>query len=57
MSDLIADLKHSLVAPNEDFVVMRPVASNGPTKMITEDELDMIHQMSSVKSTNISSRK
>ncbi len=57
MSDLIADLKHSLVAPNEDFVVMRPVASNGPTKMITEDELDMIHQMSAIKSTNITSRK
>lgn len=56
MSDLIADLKRSLVAPDEDFVVMRPVASNGPTKMITEDELDMIHQMSSVKSTNVSSR-
>ena len=57
MSDLIADLKRSLVDPDEDFVVMRPVASNGPTKMITEDELDMIHQMSSVKSNNISSRK
>ena len=57
MSDLIADLKHSLVAPDEDFVVMRPVASNGPTKMITEDELDMIHQMSTIKSTNMSSRK
>ena len=57
MSDLIADLKRSLVAPDEDFVVMRPVASNGPTKMITEDELDMIHQMSSVKSNNITSRK
>ena len=56
MSDLIADLKRSLVAPDEDFVVMRPVASNGPTKMITEDELDMIHQMSSIKSTNITSK-
>lgn len=56
MSDLIADLKRSLVAPDEDFVVMRPVASNGPTKMITEDELDMIHQMSSIKSTNITSQ-
>lgn len=56
MSDLIADLKHSLVAPDEDFVVMRPVASNGPTKMITEDELDMIHQMSSNKSGNITGR-
>lgn len=56
MSDLIADLKRSLVAPDEDFVVMRPVASNGPTKMITEDELDMIHQMSSIKSTNTTSR-
>ena len=56
MSDLIADLKRSLVAPDEDFVVMRPVASNGPTKMITEDELDMIHQMSSIKSTNSTSQ-
>lgn len=57
MSDLIADLKHSLVAPDDDFVVMRPVASNGPTKMITEDELDMIHQMSAIKSTNMTSRR
>ena len=57
MSDLIADLKHSLVAPDEDFVVTRPVASNGPTKMITEDELDRIHQMSSIKSTNMTSKR
>lgn len=51
MSDLIADLKKSLVTPDEDFVVMRPVTSNGPTKMITEDELDMIHQRSAIKSS------
>ena len=50
MSDLILDLKKSLVTPNEDFVVMRPVASNGPTKMITEDELELIHKRTTIKS-------
>ena len=39
MTDLIADLKRSLVTPNEDFVVISSVVPNGVTQMIDDDEL------------------
>ena len=38
MTDLIADLKRSLVTPNEDFVVISSVVPNGVTQMIDDDE-------------------
>lgn len=40
VSSLIADLKHSLINPNEDFVVIAPlVDENVPTVLITDAEL------------------
>ena len=52
MSDLISDLKRSLVTPDEDFVNMNPVVSSGPTKMITEEERERIQNAARVKRSN-----
>lgn len=55
MTDLIADLKRSLVTPDEDFVTIgAPLASDAPTKLITPDEVNEIAEKSSaVKAENI----
>ena len=48
MTDLIADLKRSLVTPDEDFVTIEaPLASDAPTKLITPDEVNEIAEKSS----------
>lgn len=48
MTDLIADLKRSLVTPDEDFVTIgAPLASDAPTKLITPDEVNKIAEKSS----------
>ena len=48
MTDLIADLKRSLVTPDEDFVTIgAPLASDAPTKLITPDEVNEIAEKSS----------
>lgn len=48
MTDLIADLKRSLVTPDEDFVTIgAPLASDVPTKLITPDEVNEIAEKSS----------
>ena len=45
MSDLIADLKRSLVTPDEDFVVIgAALTSDAPTKMIAPEEMNEITQ-------------
>lgn len=53
MTDLIADLKRSLVTPDEDFVTIgAPLASDAPTKLITPDEVNEIaenHQLSKLR--------
>ena len=47
MTDVIADLKRSLITPDEDFVIISPgVVANGPTKLISEDEVEQIKQAS-----------
>ena len=55
MTDLIADLKRSLVTPDEDFVTIgAPLASDAPTKLITLDEVNEIAEKSSaVKAKDI----
>lgn len=55
MTDLIADLKRSLVTPDEDFVTIgAPLASDAPTKLITPDEVNEIAEKSSaVKAEDI----
>lgn len=42
MSELTADLKKSLVAPNEDFVTMVDVDAQAATRAVTEEELASI---------------
>lgn len=50
MSDLIADLKRSLVTPDEDFVVISSVVvPDSPTQMFGKEELDEIALKASVK--------
>ena len=45
VSELIADLKKSLITPNEDFVVLTPLAiNNGATIMMTEEEVNNIRK-------------
>ena len=40
VSALIADLKHSLIAPDEDFVqITSPAVSNRTTVMMTDEEV------------------
>lgn len=49
MTDLIADLKRSLVTPDEDFVVIAPAVPNGATQKISQEELAEINQRAQVK--------
>ncbi|MBQ8730633.1 MAG: serine/threonine protein kinase, partial [Lachnospiraceae bacterium] len=44
VSTLIADLKKSLITPDEDFVVMTPVANNNATIMITDEDISIIRK-------------
>ncbi|MBP3338097.1 MAG: Stk1 family PASTA domain-containing Ser/Thr kinase [Lachnospiraceae bacterium] len=44
VSSLIADLKKSLISPDEDFVVIAPVTNNNATIMITDDEISVIKE-------------
>ena len=45
VSSLIADLKKSLLTPDDDFVVITPAAvANGSTIMITGDEISVIRK-------------
>lgn len=46
VSSLIADLKKSLVMPNEDFVQIVPVDNVAATVMITDDEVSVIRNES-----------
>ncbi len=50
MADLIADLKRSLVTPDEDFVVIAAAAvPTTPTQLITDEEMAEITKASSKK--------
>lgn len=42
VSSLIADLKKSLITPDEDFVQLVPSAAGGNTVLITDDEVSVI---------------
>lgn len=54
MTDLIADLKRSLVTPDEDFVVIgETLTSNAPTKMLGPEEMSEIAQKASAKPAGI----
>lgn len=42
MGELVEDLKRSLINPDEDFVKMSPVDTNGATKLISEEDIAQI---------------
>lgn len=44
LAALIADLKQSLVSPDEDFVDLGPVSSGGETRAISEEEMAAIRE-------------
>lgn len=44
MSELIEDLKHSLLDPNGNFVSLTPLSSHAQTVMLSPDELDAIRE-------------
>lgn len=48
ISELIADLKHSLMNPDEDFVVINDPASSEGTKTITDEDRSRIRQQTVV---------
>lgn len=54
VSTLIADLKKSLITPDEDFVVMAPAANNNATIMITDEEVSIIRKGANLSSTDAS---
>ena len=49
IEDLLADLRKSLVKPNEDFVVIAPLVDNGKTKVISQDEIKQIKEQRAVE--------
>ena len=49
---LIADLKKSLITPDEDFVVLAPVAPNGATIMMTDEEVNNIRRGANAAALN-----
>lgn len=44
MTEVIEDLKHSLLDPNGNFVTLTPLASHAQTVMLSPDELDAIRE-------------
>lgn len=44
ISDLLEDLRHALVSPDEDFVVMAPAFMQDKTRMISADEVNQIRE-------------
>ena len=51
---LIADLKKSLITPDEDFVVLAPAAPNGATIMMTDEEVKNIRKGANAAALNVS---
>jgi len=44
IQDLMEDLKHALVSPNDDFVVMLPATIQDKTRVISQDEVMQIKE-------------
>ncbi len=42
VTELIGDLKRALMTPNEDFVRMNVISSDGPTRVMSQDEVNQI---------------
>ena len=53
INSLIADLKRSLVTPDEDFVVLSAVGNDGTTIIISDDEISTIKKASAITDDDI----
>lgn len=53
INSLIADLKRSLVTPDEDFVVLSAVGNDGTTIIISDDEISTIKKASALTDEDI----
>ena len=53
INSLIADLKRSLVTPDEDFVVLSAVGNDGTTIIISDDEISTIKKASALTDDDI----
>lgn len=53
INSLIADLKRSLVTPDEDFVVLSTVGNDGTTIVISDDEISTIKKASALTDDDI----
>ena len=53
VSSLIADLKKSLISPDEDFVQMVTLDENGATRMISDEEVSQIRKESGFERQDI----
>ncbi len=51
-SDVIADLKKSLITPDEDFVQLIPVNPQAPTISLTEEEVTVLKKNSNREEEN-----
>ena len=45
IEELLADLRKALVTPDEDFVVIAPLAADAKTRIIGSEELDLINDI------------
>lgn len=45
MGELIADLKHSLLHPEDDFVVAQNVEAEGATRAMTQEDMDQLKKI------------
>lgn len=52
MAELLADLRKSLMNPDEDFVVIAPLVDNGKTKVIREEDISKIKESSNTVTTS-----
>lgn len=55
VAELLADLRKSMINPDEDFVVIAPLVDNGKTKVISKEELDEIGKERKIDAVLISS--
>ena len=51
--ELIGDLKRALMTPNEDFVRMNVISSDGPTRVMSQDEINQIRDGVSMDDTEM----
>lgn len=57
VTELIENLKRALMTPNEDFVHMNSVSSNGPTRIMSQDEVNQIRSGAAAVNNRVDERE